>query len=77
MQPRSNRYAELLTVFAANVRALRTQRQWTQEFAASQFGMHSRHLQKIESGNVNFTAHTIARIAAAFDVEPARLFQTL
>jgi hypothetical protein len=37
--------------------------------------MHWRHWQKIESGEVNATLRTLARVGAALGVDPAELLR--
>ncbi|OGR14612.1 MAG: hypothetical protein A2341_07575 [Deltaproteobacteria bacterium RIFOXYB12_FULL_58_9] len=73
MPDRSQHYRRLLAVFGANLQTMRKQRGWTQEQAAACVGLHARHYQKLEAGEVNFTARTIARVAYAFRVSFGQL----
>ena len=56
---------DLLKRVGANVRVLRERRGLTQDHLAYVAGLATRHLQKIEAGQVNVTLRTIARLAAA------------
>jgi transcriptional regulator with XRE-family HTH domain len=58
---------------AANARRLREGAGLTLEEAAHRAGLHWRHWQKIESGEVNLTLASLARVADALRVEPALL----
>jgi transcriptional regulator with XRE-family HTH domain len=58
---------------AANVRRLREDAKLTLEEAAHRAGLHWRHWQKVEAGEVNLTLATLVRLSGALDVEPARL----
>jgi transcriptional regulator with XRE-family HTH domain len=60
---------------ARNARALREKADLTLEEAAHRAGLHWRHWQKIESGEVNLTIASLARVADALDVEAARLLE--
>jgi transcriptional regulator with XRE-family HTH domain len=60
---------------AANARRLREQGDLTLEEASHRAGLHWRHWQKIESGEVNLTLATLARVADALHVEPAQLLE--
>lgn len=58
-----------------SIRATRTSRNMTQETLAAAVGIGSRHLQKIEAGEVNVTLSTICRIASVLAVDPGSLLQ--
>lgn len=60
--------------FARNVHRLRGHRQLTQQSLAERAGLVTRHLQKIEAGEVNATLNTIGRVAFGLDVEVPELF---
>lgn len=60
---------------AANVRRLRQDAGLTLEEASHRAGLHWRHWQKVEAGEVNVTIGSLARLAGALDVEPARLLE--
>lgn len=59
----------------SNVRALREQAGWTQAETAERAGIDPKHMQAIESGSGNVTLRTLAALASAFEVDPARLLQ--
>jgi len=56
-----------------SVRAMRTARALTLKQAAAVAGMHWRHWQKVEAGQVNVTLQTLARIARVLEVDPGTL----
>jgi transcriptional regulator with XRE-family HTH domain len=58
---------------AANVRRLREGARLTVEEVAHRAGLHSRHWQKVEAGEVNVTIGSLVRIGGALNVEAARL----
>jgi transcriptional regulator with XRE-family HTH domain len=60
---------------ARNVRRLRGDASLTLEAAAHAVGIHTRHLQKIESGEVNVTLRTLARIADVLKLSAASLLE--
>jgi transcriptional regulator with XRE-family HTH domain len=51
--------------FAANVQRLRRKRGWTQEAFADAVGFSPRYIRRLESGEVDATLRTMARVAAA------------
>ena len=55
------------------VRTLRKARELSQEALAERAGIGTRHLQKVEAGEVNLTLLTLSRLANALSVEPAIL----
>ena len=60
----------------ALARAVRRQRDslgLTLEQAAHEAGLHWRHRQKVEAGEVNVTLRTLARIAGALGIKPYEL----
>ncbi|MGJ4880283.1 helix-turn-helix domain-containing protein [Bradyrhizobium sp. HKCCYLRH1065] len=59
----------LLRRVGSNVRALRERRSLTQDYLAFTAGLATRHLQKIEAGQVNLTLRTMARLAKALNVD--------
>ncbi|MBI4702179.1 MAG: helix-turn-helix transcriptional regulator [Deltaproteobacteria bacterium] len=61
--PRSEH--RLRRTLAANVHRARQAAGLTLEEAADRAGMHWRHWQKIEAGEVNATLRTLARLAGA------------
>lgn len=60
-------------VFARNLRALREQRELTQEQLAELAGMHRTFVGAVERGDRNASLRTVQRLATALDVEPHRL----
>lgn len=62
---------------AWNVLSRRKELHLTIEEAAWRAGIASRHWQRIEAGDVNATIHTLARVAAALDVEVFVLLRPL
>lgn len=54
--------------FGGQVRALRMKAGFSQEAAAERIGIHSKHLQRLESGKANPTLATMAAIGEAFSV---------
>jgi transcriptional regulator with XRE-family HTH domain len=57
-----------------NVHALRRASRLTQKAAALRGGIHWRHLQKIEHGEVNATVQTLASLTLALALDVADLF---
>lgn len=57
------------------LRALRGDREWTQERAAERCGLVPRHYQKLESGEVNITLKTLQRLCDAFGVDVTELLR--
>lgn len=66
---------DLQLVLAENLRRLRSERGLSQEAFANVSGIHRTYVGGIERGERNVTLETIARIAKAFDVEPADLLR--
>lgn len=60
---------------ASNVRQLREGSGLTLEAAAHNAGMHWRHWQKVEAGEVNVTIASLVKVASALGVEAARLLE--
>ncbi len=58
-----------------HARAARENAGLTLEEVAHRAGMHVRHWQKIEAGEVNATLRTLARVADALEVDPTRLLR--
>lgn len=64
---------ELRRRLAANLRDLRQRQSMTQEELAERTGLASRHIQKLEAGEVNATLKTVALIAEGLGIEPDEL----
>lgn len=59
----------------ANVARRRREAGYTLRTLAERAGLHMRHVQSIEHGKMNVTLHTLAKMASAFDVDPAELLR--
>lgn len=57
----------------SNLREAREAQGLSQEQLAHLAGLATRHLQKIEAGQVNVTLRTLARLGSALGAEPGRL----
>lgn len=62
--------ADLQKLVGVNLRVLREERRLSQEQLAYIAGLATRHLQKIEAGQINVTLRTLARIGVALEIEP-------
>ena len=71
----SKRAAAVCRSIAANIRAARLRRGWTQEQLGEAADIASRYIQRIETGRINPSAVVIAFIAEALGVDPGRLFR--
>jgi transcriptional regulator with XRE-family HTH domain len=60
-----------------SLRALRVEKRLTQEQLAYVASMSTRHIQKIERGELNITLRTIVRLCSALQVEPIKLFSMM
>jgi transcriptional regulator with XRE-family HTH domain len=65
----------LRRALARNLRAERTERGLTLEAASELAGMHWRHWQKLEAGEVNATLRTLARLGDALGTSPDDLLR--
>jgi transcriptional regulator with XRE-family HTH domain len=63
----------LRRALALNVRRVREASGLSLHTAAERAELHWRHWQKIEAGEANATINTVAKIAAALDVDPLDL----
>ena len=66
-------YEDLRFRLADNLSRLRVSHRLTQLQLGKASGLHWRHVQKIEAGNVNVTLVTIARLANGLEVDPLEL----
>jgi transcriptional regulator with XRE-family HTH domain len=64
---------DLQLKLASHVKMLRVARSLTQEGLAVKADIALRHIQKIESGEVNVTLETLAKLAHALNTNPAEL----
>ncbi|MGA3056248.1 MAG: helix-turn-helix transcriptional regulator [Candidatus Korobacteraceae bacterium] len=60
-------------LLARNLRALRKQRDWSQEVMAEECGLHRTYVGAIERGERNVTLDTLNLLARAFGVTAAEL----
>jgi len=58
---------------AENATRLREVRGLTVEDVAKRSGLHTRHLQKFEAGQLNATVSTIAKLSWGLDVSPEEI----
>ncbi len=58
---------------ARNLRMLRAERQWTQEYVAFEAGTSQVYLSELERGKRNPSIGVLEKLAAVFNVPPARL----
>ena len=80
-RPRANRasgptktlFDATVARIAANVRALRVAREWTQEQLAEAANLSTVGVALVEGQRTNVTVATLCQLAGAFDVDPARL----
>ena len=61
-------------VFAANMRAMRAERGWSQEVLAFETGLHRTFIAHCERGARNISLDNIEKIARAFNVPISELF---
>ena len=61
-------------MLATNMRALRAERGWSQEFLAFETGLHRTFIAHCERGVRNISLDNIEKIARAFNVPIADLF---
>lgn len=64
----------LLHVFATNVKAIRLQKNLSQEKLAELAGLHRTYISALERERRNISIDNIQRIAEALDVEASILF---
>lgn len=73
VQPLSAATAE----FGARVRQARNERGESQERLAERSGIHWSFIGQVERGRRNVSLHNILKLAAALNIDPARLVQGL
>lgn len=66
MAGRSSGTDEALRALGKRLRALRAERDWTQEFTASAAGITLRMLQRLEGGETNPTLDTLVKVSSAY-----------
>lgn len=68
---------DLRQAFGKRVRALREKLDWSQEQMGEASGLHWTYIGQVERGERNLTLESIQKIAKAFRVKIAELFQGL
>lgn len=71
----TKRAAAICRSVAANVRAARLRRGWTQEQLGEAADVAPRYVQRIETGRINPSVAVVAAIADALGVNPGKLFR--
>ena len=61
-------------IFGARVRALRTEKGWSQEDFAFECGLHRTYISAVERGERNISLENIKKIANTFRIDIAELF---
>lgn len=61
-------------IFGARVRALRTEKGWSQEDFAFECGLHRTYIGAVERGERNILLENIKKIANTFSIDIAELF---
>ena len=61
-------------IFGARVRALRTEKGWSQEYFAFECGLHRTYIGAVERGERNVSLENIKKIANTFKIDIAELF---
>ena len=61
-------------IFGARVRALQTEKSWSQEDFAFECGLHRTYIGAVERGERNISIENIKKIANAFRIDIAELF---
>ena len=72
---RSRKGANARAVLAANLVALRRQREWSQEALAFEAGLHRTFVAHVERGVRNLSIDNIERLAHALGVQPFELLR--
>ena len=62
---------------AVKIRLLRACRGLSQEALAQKSGLSTRHLQKLEAGQVNVTVESLSKLSKALEVDISRLFRAV
>ena len=61
-------------IFGARVRALRSEKGWSQEHFAFECGLHRTYIGAVERGERNVSLENIKKIADTFKIDIAELF---
>lgn len=61
--------SKILKKFAANLKYLRNQKNWSQEKLANKCGLHRTYIGSVERGERNISLMNISRIATALSVK--------
>ena len=62
-------------ILAANVKALRKERSWSQDELADRAGFHRTYVGTVERCEQGITIDSLEKLAKAFGVSPARLLE--
>ena len=68
---------DLKRAFGRRVRELREAREWSQERAEQQIGLHWTYIGQVERGERNLTLLSMQKFARGFRIELAELFKGL
>jgi transcriptional regulator with XRE-family HTH domain len=71
----SHRQKNLRSVFAQNLRRLRTRKKLSQEAVAELAGLHRTYVSSVERCERNVTLETVERFAAALGADPVDLLR--
>lgn len=69
------RRMEIQHRLARNLRMLRAERQWSQEHVSFEAGLHRTYYSELERGGRNPSIGVLEKLAAVFNVPPARLLE--
>ncbi len=71
----SHRHKNLRSVFAQNLRGMRTSKKLSQEGLAELAGLHRTYVSSVERCERNVTLETVERFAAALGADPVDLLR--
>ncbi len=60
---------------AKKIRALRTEKKWSQEELADRADLHRTYISHIENAKREISLETMCKVARGFGIEPSRLMQ--
>lgn len=67
---------DILVQFGNKIRALRLERDWSQQELSFKTGLHRNYVGMVERAERNISLKNIKRFADTFEVEVAELFKT-
>lgn len=73
--PGRYREMDICNRLARNLRMLRAEKQWTQEYVAFEAGMSKVYLSDLERARRNPSIMVLEKLATVFNVPPARLLE--